>query len=191
MPQAPFSYSNSPDNVTTFSMTPGNSAPALVVWLFMLTAREFLKNLETAAAGDITKLKFIDTGHNTIDLAGISNITNLAPQAIIDLFDMYLLPNATDSVRQSTQQAFGQVVDPFQAFASKHKALWDEDDCPAIAGLKQLAASGAIVDPIADLSRKKKAAKQALPRAARKAAKKVVKKAAKKTVKKAVKKGKR
>jgi hypothetical protein len=170
MPHTPFSYSDTPDNVNSFSMTPGNSAPALVVWLFMLTTKRFLPALQASAA-DVTKIKFKDASGNTIDLNDISQITNLAREALVDLFNMYLLPNTTAQVRKSVQKAFGNVAAQFQAFATTHSTNWDEDECPGVIGLKQLAASGAPVDPVSYQNRNKKAKKQTPTRATKKTAK--------------------
>ncbi len=119
-----------------FSMTPGNAPPALVVWLFMVTANNFLNELETPTdpngSYNQDKLPFDE----------IVRYTNLTPDCVKSLFACYL--NDDDVVGKPQWR---HVVSQFQAFAQAHSDGYDPDGCPNGHGIFALAVNGAAVDP--------------------------------------------
>jgi hypothetical protein len=134
-PIPPFSYGKQKADPINqiYPMTPGNSAPGLVVWLYMVTSNKFLDELETP------------TGPNgsfnpeNLPFDDIVKHTNLTQDAIRSIFDCYL--NDGDS-----QQMWRHVVSRFQDFAGDHSLNYVPDGCPNT-GILALAATGAAVNP--------------------------------------------
>lgn len=147
IPQS-FAYSDNPVAANnTFSMTPGNAAPGLIVWLFLVTQNQFLKALSNPPGGDINEVVFVDGSKNTMTVAKLADIVNLTPAAVIAILDTFVQTGVADEIKQPIQAAFTTVAQHFQNFALASTMDWDECECPGLFGLTQLAQTGALVAP--------------------------------------------
>ena len=132
----PFSYGNqAADPVNRiFPMTPGNAAPSLIVWMYLVTANNFLDELERVhnKNGDFDpEIIPID------DIAKHTHLTTDMVRAILDVF-------TSDAIE--FRSAWRHVVEMFQGFSKGHNPAWQPNDCPKGAILS-LAVNGATVDP--------------------------------------------
>ncbi len=144
MPQISYGIPPNPPNLV--GMNPGNAAPGLVVWLFLLTHPAFLAQID-AAKDDLDNLQLADSNNATITLAEIAEKTHLTAQTVkAILTESYLLPDASANERARKQAAFQTVASQFQNFASTVVDNWDEGNCPGIEGLTGLALNGANIN---------------------------------------------
>jgi hypothetical protein len=132
----PFAYgSQTPDTVNQiYPMTPGNAAPALIVWLYLVTQNDTLDELERVndPNGDFNP--------DLIPIDEIARLTNLTTDTVRAILAVYI----QDDV--AFRPAWRHVVNAFQAFSQAHAPNWHPDDCPK-GGILSLAVNGAIVDP--------------------------------------------
>jgi len=134
----PFAYASLPADAgtQTYPMTPGNAAPALVVWLYLVTENTFLDELEKV--GDPNG----DFNEDNLPFTDIVNHTNLKPETVRSILACYI--NDTPG----NKAAWRHVADQFQAFAQANttNAIWRPDNCPG-RGILTLAVNGAAVIP--------------------------------------------
>lgn len=140
-PPQPFGYSIDPDPANRlYSMSDGNAAPVLAVWLFLVTNVNFQV--------EIYKM-FTDPGYTSdlVSVDAIARYTNLTPDAVKSILGLYA--GANDSVRR----AFGTVAGAFQSFGNTHSNAYRPDNCIETADpILNLAAHGADVDPSAAIA---------------------------------------
>jgi len=131
----PFTYGKqAADSVKRiFPMTPGNAAPSLVVWMYLVTADNFLDELEKVNNKDG------DFDPEIIPIDDIAKHTHLTTDTVRAILDVYIQD-------VTSRPAWRHVVSMFQAFSGKNNPTWHPDDCPKGAILS-LAVNGAIVDP--------------------------------------------
>ena len=132
---SPFSYGNlAADPVNrTYPMTPGNAAPSLVVWMYLVTADNFLDEL------DKVNDKNGDFDPDIIPIDDIAKHTNLTSETVREILDVYILDVAS-------RMAWRHVAGKFQEYSALHSPAWHPNDCPQGAILS-LAVSGAKVVP--------------------------------------------
>jgi hypothetical protein len=131
----PFSYGCQADPANRiFPMTPGNAAPSLVVWMYLVTADDFLDELEKVND------KNGDFDPEIIPIDDIAKHTHLTADTVRSILDVYI----QDAVE--FRSAWRHVVSMFQAFSHGNNPAWHPNDCPKGAILS-LAVNGAIVDP--------------------------------------------
>jgi len=145
----PWSYSSEPDNLNTFSMTPANSPPAMLIWLFLTTRPKFLKTLACyAEQGNLAGIVFEDNDGVSMDLGGLSQLTNLTTDAILQIFKVYVGPFADAETAKNTMGAFGTVSALFSAYFSSVSNNYDPCECPGNTGLTQMGNYGVACDPM-------------------------------------------
>jgi hypothetical protein len=134
---SPFAYGTPKDaGNQIYNMTPGNVPPALIVWLYMVSAFQYLDALDAVGdpAGD-----FSDTD---LPFDEIVQATNLKPEAVRAILACYI------NDAPELKSAWRHVVTRFQAFSQQTTAptVWTRDNCPA-QGILSLATNGALVNP--------------------------------------------
>jgi hypothetical protein len=134
-PNPPFSFSNQTADTVKhiYPMTPGNTAPALIVWLYLVTQNNWLDELDRVKD---------PTGEFNPDLIPIDEIakhTNLTADTVRAILAVYIEDDL------ASRPAWRHVVSKFQEFAWMHTVSWHPDDCPK-GGILSLAVNGAIVD---------------------------------------------
>ena len=134
----PFAY-----NALT-PMTPQNSAPALVVWLFLVTNPQFLQILDAPpndfvapAAGQPSLV---------VSTQDIATATNLTVSAVSAILDAYRNPDPALRAQFDVKQSFRNVASTFQSFALNFN--YPRPNCPGDGtAMVNLAEGGASVDP--------------------------------------------
>lgn len=125
-----------------FKMTPGNAAPALVVWLFLVTNPMYLQLLDT----DNT----FDDPATVVNISDISDATNLTVDGVQAILNAYVNPALAGGTLTAAaiQNAFKTVASAFQAFA-EGAAYLPGHHCPDDGKIAMLglANSGANVHP--------------------------------------------
>jgi hypothetical protein len=126
----PFAYGS------PYPMTPGNAAPALIVWLFLVTNPDYLDALDTPAAST----------SGLVPVQQIAAATNLTEACVQSILGVYTSNPA--SKYQPYYQSFRNVATAFQVFAAD--AQYTAGHCPGGAmPIVTLAQNGASVDPAA------------------------------------------
>lgn len=148
-PVPPFCYGPTAPN---FPMTTGNSIPAMVVWLFLVTNPQFLIALDPAPEGAEAPVGLLNaikqarprgklstkTTAVTVPVQDIADATNLTADCVRDILAIFS-KNSNDQKKQ----AFYTVAGAFQDYSS-----YQPSNCPGRpAPILQLAKSGAAVDP--------------------------------------------
>ena len=125
MATQPFQYGLTEDPANnTYPLRPGNAAPALVVWLFLVTQPDFLSK------------------PLPVDL--IAQYTNLQPGTVQSILDSYLTAD------QPTKTSFTNVCDAFQDLCKRMNLTYLPGQCPHDhLPMLWLAYQGAQVDPAA------------------------------------------
>jgi hypothetical protein len=95
-----------------FPMVPQNSAPALLVWLTLVTSVDFLNALDRAQG----------TNPDLVNADDFSKATNLSSDTVNKIFDRYR--NATPALKM----AHLAIADSFNAFA--RDSGYDRSNCP-------------------------------------------------------------
>ena len=134
-----FAYGNTAPNPTTntYPLLPGNAAPALVVWLFLVTDPSFLAEINRVQTTP-------GSAYNpaVLPIDSIAQYTNLTPDAVKSVFDSF----ATAGVLR--QLGFQEVSSAFQDLAKQNNPAWQPGDCPhGAAPMLSLAKQGASVNP--------------------------------------------
>ena len=145
----PWSYSSEPDNVNTFSMTPANSPPALLIWLFLTTRPVFLKTLVAyEKKGNLEGVVFKDNSNVSMDLKGLAALTNLTTDAVLEILRLYVGPFTKGGTGKKTMAAFGTVSALFSGYFSSVSRDYEPCECPGNTGLTQMANYGVACDPM-------------------------------------------
>jgi len=138
----PFSYGSAGPGAklspNIFQMTPTNSRPALVVWLFLVTNPKFLNQLIDPQPGD-----------PLVSTATIAQATNLTVPTVQAILDIYINSSPDPTVDNNLRQSFERVTAAFQDYAAS--AGYGGGNCPGNGGwtIIGLAQEGATVDPTA------------------------------------------
>lgn len=121
----PFTYGEQ------YPMTPGNAAPGLAVWLFLVTNPDYLDVLDKVEGSD----------PSLIPVKKIAEATNLTVEGVQSILDIYSKDNVN-------YDAFRQVASSFQVYA--RNSGYDDTHCPGgPMAILELAKRGVSVDPAA------------------------------------------
>ena len=135
MATPPFQYGPTTDPTTqTYPLNPGNAAPALVVWLFLVTQPDFLTYLLDPKQG------------TPVQVDEIAQYTNLQPSAVGSILDSFR------SANQQRQSSFNDVSTAFQDLCAAYNASYLPGQCPHDEKpMLWLAYRGTQVDPAAQV----------------------------------------
>lgn len=128
--KVPFQYGPTEDEESnTYPLVPANAAPALIVWLFLVTQPSFLK--EAA-----------DPNSSVVPVDKIAQFTNLKPEAVSAILNSYL------KAGKSLKQSFMDVSNAFQNLCADNNDSYLPNECPHdSAPMLWLAYHGATVIP--------------------------------------------
>ncbi|SNT35027.1 hypothetical protein SAMN05421770_10846 [Granulicella rosea] len=141
-----FSYSSTPSAAQgSYAMTTGNSAPAFLVWLFLVTQPAFIDALEGVTDPDGPfKLVFQDPKGSAISLEDLATLVNLTPESVRHILRVGYL-KAPD--RAAAKTAFTYASAQFESVVESVTPMYDPTECGRVGGLTLLAKSGAAVNP--------------------------------------------
>ena len=118
----------------TYPLNPGNAAPALVVWLFLVTQPDFL-----------TYLLDPESESTPVPADKIAKYTNLQPDAVNSILDCFR------KATQERQDSFNDVSTAFQDFCTAMNQGYQVNQCPHDElPMLWMAYKGAGVDPTAE-----------------------------------------